>query len=72
MPAKTTLKDVAPIVLRIAMSLVFLWFGSNQLLHTQAWLSFVPDFAISMSGMTAATLVHFNGIFEVLFGCAKI
>jgi uncharacterized membrane protein YphA (DoxX/SURF4 family) len=61
MTPKITLKEVAPIVVRIAMSLVFLWFGSQQLMNTSAWLSFVPDVALSISGLSAVALVHFNG-----------
>ena len=72
MTPKITMKEVAPMVLRIAISLVFLWFGTQQLINTQAWLSFVPDFAISTSGMSAITLVHFNGVFEVLFGLSLL
>ena len=68
MTPKITLKEVAPIVVRIAMSLVFLWFGSQQLMNTSAWLSFVPDVALSISGLSAVALVHFNGAFEIVFG----
>ena len=66
------MKEAAPIVLRIAVSLVFLWFGSQQIMNTKMWLSFVPDVAVSMSGLTASTLVHFNGALEIVFGLALI
>lgn len=68
MTPKITMKEIAPIIVRIALALVFLWFGSQQLTNTSAWLSFVPDAAISSSGLSAATLVHFNGAFEIVFG----
>ena len=68
MTPKITTKEIAPIIVRIAMSLIFLWFGSQQLINTAAWLSFVPDFALSMSGLSAVVLVHFNGAFEIVFG----
>jgi len=59
-------------ILRIGMSLVFLWFGSQQLLHTSMWTSLIPDYALSMSHLSAATLVHINGAFEIVFGLALI
>ena len=68
MNSNITLRDSAPIVVRIALSLVFLWFGSQQLMNTPMWLSFVPDAATSISGLSATTLVHFNGAFEIVFG----
>lgn len=61
------MKSFAPIVLRIGLSLVFLWFGAQQLLHTSAWTGMIPEWIISMSGISAVTLVYANGIFEVIF-----
>ncbi len=61
------MKSFAPVVVRIGLSLVFLWFGSQQLLNTNAWTSLIPDWIISMSGMSAVTLVYINGVFEVIF-----
>ncbi len=63
------LKDAsryAPIVVRIGLSLVFLWFGMNQLLYPLNWIGWVP---MSMAHMMGAhNLVFFNGIFEVVLG----
>ncbi|MEK7609523.1 MAG: DoxX family protein [Patescibacteria group bacterium] len=72
MPTKITSKEIAPIILRIAMSLVFLWFGSQQLIHPSNWLSFVPDSVVSFSHLSATILVHFNGAFEIVFGLALL
>jgi uncharacterized membrane protein YphA (DoxX/SURF4 family) len=58
----------APVVVRVGVSLVFLWFGSQQLLHTSEWVGLIPDWVPSLSGLTAATLIHFNGAFEIVFG----
>ena len=58
----------APVVLRVGLSLVFLWFGSQQLLHTGAWTGLIPEWTLSLSGLNATTLVHFNGAFEIVFG----
>lgn len=64
----TTSKDIAPIVLRIGLSLVFLWFSYSQLTNPEMWTRLVPEYAVSLSGMTATTLVYANGIFELVFG----
>ena len=62
------MKNFAPTVLRIGLSLVFLWFGSQQLLHTGAWTGLIPEWVTSASGFEAATFVYFNGAFEIVFG----
>ncbi len=62
------MKKYAPTVLRIGLSLVFLWFGTQQLLHTASWLKMIPQSIVDISGFTAPTLVHFNGAFEIVFG----
>ena len=55
----------APIVLRLGLSGVFVWFGMSQILDQAAWTSYIPDFVINLSGLSATTLVLINGIFEV-------
>lgn len=62
------LKASAPTVLRIGVALVFLWFGSQQLMHPGSWLGFIPKSIMDISGLTAPTLVAFNGSFEIVFG----
>lgn len=62
------LQVIAPTVLRIGMSMVILWFSIEQFLHTQAWTAYVPDYAVSMSHLSATTLVYFNASFELVFG----
>lgn len=58
----------APVVLRLALTAVFLWFGTSQLLNTNMWIGLVPVWATSLSGMSAVTIVHMNGVFEVIAG----
>lgn len=57
----------APAVLRIGISLVFLWFGSSQLGDVQAWMAWLPAWTAALP-LGAETLVRLNGSFEVLFG----
>src|SRR3989344_2442978 len=66
------LKKYAPVVVRIGLALVFLWFSSQQLLHTDQWIRLIPEWATSLSGLSAAALVKFNGIFELIFGTALL
>ncbi len=60
----------APTILRLGMSLVFIWFGSQQLLHNADWVAYIPNYAISFSHLSAETLTYINGAFEVIFGLA--
>jgi uncharacterized membrane protein YphA (DoxX/SURF4 family) len=68
MTATEKMQKAAPVVLRIGLAIVFLWFGYMQLTHTQMWLGLIPKWLLSLSGLQAATLVHFNGAFEIVFG----
>ena len=58
--------NYSPNVLRIGVSLVFLWFGINQVLDPDYFISYLPDFILNFSN--PANFVIFNGIFEVIFG----
>lgn len=58
----------APAVLRIGISLVFLWFGTSQLQNPGTWTNIVPSWAVGLSGLDAKTIVLANGGFEILAG----
>ena len=58
--------NYSPNILRIGVSLVFLWFGINQVLDPDYFISYLPDFILNFSN--PANFVIFNGIFEVIFG----
>lgn len=58
----------APVILRLALSGVFVWFGTNQILNAPAWTGLVPQMVTSVSGLSATLLVHLNGVFEVIAG----
>lgn len=60
------LQPYAPLLLRVSLSAVFLWFGTSQLGNPSMWTSTVPDWATNLSGMNAQTIILLNGIFEVL------
>jgi len=56
----------APAMVRIGMSLVFLWFGWNQLTNTEMWLGVVPESIANFVG--AKLVVLLNGWFEIVAG----
>jgi uncharacterized membrane protein YphA (DoxX/SURF4 family) len=66
------LKAFSPVIVRIGIALVFIWFGINQLTDTTAWTGFVPQSIIDISGIAVATIVHLNGVFEIVFGAALL
>jgi len=66
--SETTLRQYAPVLLRLSLSGVFVWFGTSQLLDAGSWTGFVPEFVPRLSGISAVSLVHVNGGFEVIAG----
>jgi len=54
------------------MTAVFIWFGVSQLINTSAWVSLVPGWATGIFGLTAADVVHMNGVFEIIAGCMLV
>jgi len=56
----------APVVLRLGIAAVVIWFGTSQLLDQAMWTSFIPDWAIALTHLSATTLVILNGLFEVI------
>ena len=59
-------------MLRIGISLVFLWFGSQQFLHPEQWIGFIPQWVINVSPVSPTTLIHFNGALELVFGTSLL
>lgn len=55
---------------RVGLSLVYLWFGLEQLKNADAWVGYMPEIVVKYSPVNATTLIHFNGAFEVVFGMA--
>lgn len=64
---KRNLSSYGPVLLRIGMSLVFLWFGTNQFMQTSSWTGIVPEWAGGVFG-SATTVVLLNAWFEVVAG----
>lgn len=62
------MKSAAPVVLRIGLALVFLWFSYAQLTNAEQWVRLIPESLTGMTGLSATTFVYFNGAFELVFG----
>ncbi|MCX6719238.1 MAG: DoxX family protein [Candidatus Taylorbacteria bacterium] len=65
------MRNIAPIILRIGISLVIIWFGAQQLLDASLWVSYLPDWAHALP-VSQIGLVHINGWFEVLAGLSLL
>ena len=61
------MKSYAPVVVRIGLAIVMLWFGTQQILHAPLWVLYLPDWATKLP-ISQITFVHMNGYFEVVFG----
>ncbi len=66
------LKNLSPIILRIGLVLVFLWFGVNQIIDPVSYVDFLPDWLIKISPVSATMIVYLNGAFEIVFGTALL
>ena len=60
----------APVVLRLGLAALFLWFGFSQVFEPAAWISWLPAWAMNLSWLTPASFVLLNGWFEVVLGAA--
>lgn len=58
-------------MLRIGIALIILWFASQQLLHPDKWIGFLPDFVKSFS-LAPITFIYLNGWFELVAGLLLI
>jgi len=60
-------EEYGKIILRIGISLVFLWFGLNQIFDSESWTSYVPQF-MDKFGIPPEIVILLNGILETAFG----
>jgi uncharacterized membrane protein YphA (DoxX/SURF4 family) len=64
----STARAFAPVVLRLGLAILYLWFGFSELLNTPAWTAWVPGWAMSLTHLSAAQIVLLNGGFEMVAG----
>jgi uncharacterized membrane protein YphA (DoxX/SURF4 family) len=61
----------APSVVRIGVSLVYLWFGLSQIISPEDWSAWLPAWTFFLP-IDAMTLIYLNGAFETLLGAALL
>ena len=60
------LKKYSPLVLRIGIAVVFLWFGFSQLKNPASWTRMVPDYINLIIPLSKPSLIYLNGLFEII------
>ena len=63
------MKKYAPLLLRSALAIVFLWFGFSQIHNPTQWTGMLPEY-VSLIPLTPVTLIYIHGIFEI--SCATL
>lgn len=61
------MEKFAPAVVRIGLSLVFLWFGISQVAEPSLWFGFLPEWTKQLP-ISQIAFIHINSSFEILFG----
>jgi len=60
-------KEYAPILLRVGISMVFLWFGLTQIFNPESLAVYLPEFSYNLP-IEPLKIILLNGIFETVFG----
>jgi uncharacterized membrane protein YphA (DoxX/SURF4 family) len=64
----STARAFAPVILRLGLAILYLWFGFSELLNTPAWTAWVPAWATALTHLSAVQIVLLNGGFEIVAG----
>ena len=64
-------KEYAPVVLRISISLMILWFGFTSIFNHEFLIGYLPEFFYSLE-ISLQSIMLLNGIFEIVFGTLLI
>src|SRR3989338_3965153 len=68
---KIKMLALSPIVLRIGIGLVIMWFGLQQIANPSGWVVYLPEFTKSLP-ISQINFVLLNGYFELVFGALLI
>ncbi len=63
-------KKWAPVILRVGLVALFLWFGLSQVTDPAGWTSWLPTWATTLPWVAPKTLILLNGGFETVLGIA--
>lgn len=58
---------LSPIILRIGLGAVVIWFGLQQLNSSASWIVYLPLWAENLP-ISQINFVYINGFFELIFG----
>ena len=64
-------KEDAPVVLRISISLMILWFGLTSIFNHESLVGYLPEFVYSLE-ISLPSIMLLNGIFEIVLGTLLI
>src|SRR3989344_968766 len=67
METQTRMGVFAPVMLRLGLAFLFLWFGISQLTAPSDWLSWLPAWTSTLP-IAPTTIVLLNGGFEAVLG----
>lgn len=59
------IQKYAPVIIRLGLVFVFIWFGLNQLLDQAMWVSLIPSGLTKATGISAEIFVILNAVFEL-------
>ena len=59
------LDHLVPVVLRLGLAMVFVWFGTHQLLDPGSWIAFVPAFTTN-PWISPETIILLSGWLEIV------
>ena len=65
------MKNFSPILVRVTIAIVFIWFGLQQLIDPASWLGFLPIW-INGFPISQTNFIYLNGIFELLLGTSLL
>ena len=57
-----------PLILRLGLAFVFIWFGINQLISPEGFFGYVPNFLSNQINL----IILLNGIFDTIIGLALL
>jgi len=68
----TRIQPLAPIIIRLGMGVVFLFFSYYQFSDASAWTGYVPHSVVAIFGGNATMLVLLNAWFELVAGLSLL
>ena len=57
---------------RLGLGFVFLWFGADKWIHTEAWFGFVHPVVERLLPFSVNIFLHVLGVIEIIFGALLV